>query len=82
MNEIYWKKNKIYREENITNMNDVRKNKWISVTDVRKENKFITKVFRNTSIGISYKTNNIVSLLLAYKQYKTWKNIVKMAFML
>jgi hypothetical protein len=80
MNEIYWKKNKKYKEENITNMNDVRKNKWISVTCVRKESKFITKLLRKTNIGISYKTNNIVSLQVAYKQYKTWINIVKMAF--
>jgi len=50
MNEIYWKKNKKYKEGNITNMNDVRKNKWISVTCVRKESKFITILFRNTNI--------------------------------
>lgn len=62
------KKNKKYKEENITNMNDVRKNKWISVTYVRKESNFITKLFRNTNIGIYYKTNNIVALLLACKQ--------------
>jgi hypothetical protein len=62
------KKNKKYKEENITNMNDVRKNKWISVTYVRKESNFITKLFRNTNIGIYCKTNNIVALLLACKQ--------------
>jgi hypothetical protein len=61
MSEINWKKNKKYREENITNMDDVRKNKWISVTYVRKESKFITQLFRNTNIAVSYKINNIIA---------------------
>jgi hypothetical protein len=62
VNEIYWEKNKKYKEENITDMNDVRKNNWICVTYVRIGSKFITKLFRNTNIGISYKTNNIVCI--------------------
>jgi hypothetical protein len=50
MNEIYWKKNKKYREENITNVNDVTKNKWISILYVRKESKFIKKKCLGTPI--------------------------------
>ena len=76
------KKNKKYKEENITNVNDVGKSKLISVTYGRKESKFVIKLFRNTNIGISHKTNNIVALLLAYKQYRSWINIVKMTFIL
>lgn len=82
MNEVYQEKNKKYKQENITYINDVRKNKWISVTYVRKESKFVTELFRNTNLGIAYETNNIVALLLACTQYKIWINIAKIAFML
>jgi len=50
------------------NKKDTNNNKWISFTYVGKETKFLTKLFTNTKINISYKTKNTTDKLLTYKQ--------------
>lgn len=50
------------------NKKDTKNNKIISFTYVGKERKFVTNLFINTIIKISYKTKNTIDKLLAYKQ--------------
>jgi len=50
------------------NKKDTNNNKRISFTYVGKETKFITNLFINTKINISYNTKNTAEKLLAYKQ--------------
>jgi hypothetical protein len=60
--------NKRSKKVDSTNKKDTNNNKLISFIYVGKETKFITKLFRNTNINVSYKTKNTKEKLLAYKQ--------------
>jgi transposase-like protein len=46
-------------------------NKWAKFTYIGKETKFITKLFRDSPIQISYTTNNTISKILSTKQSHT-----------
>jgi len=56
-------------EENTANMNDVKKNKCISFGCVEIYI-YITKLFNNSKVNITYKTNNTVGKRLVYRQYE------------
>ena len=45
-------------------------NEWISFTYVGKETKFITNLFRNTKLNISYRIKNTTEKHLTYKQWE------------
>jgi hypothetical protein len=50
------------------NKNSTSNNKWVSFTYVGKETKFITKLFKNTNVRISYMAKNTIEKLLAFRQ--------------
>jgi hypothetical protein len=41
--------------------------KYVRFTHVRKETKFITKLFKHTKLKIEFKTNNSIQKLFRYK---------------
>ena len=41
--------------------------KWAKFTYVGRETKFITKLFKNSSVNISYTTHNTISKLLSHR---------------
>jgi hypothetical protein len=47
------------------------KNKWAKFTYIGKETKYITKLFRDSPIQISYTTNNTIGKILSTKQNHT-----------
>jgi len=52
---------------------DSRKTKWAKFTYIRKETKFITKLFKNTTLKIAFTTKDSIRNLL-YIQYKHTQN--------
>lgn len=48
-----------------------------SLAYVGKVTKFITKLFTDTNVNISYRTNNTTEKLLVYRQYATRINTIK-----
>jgi hypothetical protein len=47
---------------------DRKKNKWAKFTYIGKETKYITKLFRDSPIQISYTTNNTIGKILSTKK--------------
>jgi hypothetical protein len=59
----------VHNKSQITNKttNTTPKQKWITLTYVGKETRFITKLFKNTNLYVAYKTNNTIQNYLQSK---------------
>ena len=44
---------------------DLNKTKWAKFTHVGKETKFITKIFKHTTLNVAFKTQNTIGKLLS-----------------
>jgi hypothetical protein len=57
--------NKISREKK--QKQDTQKRKWAKFTYIRKETRFITKLFKNTDVKVTFTTDNTIERRLAMK---------------
>jgi hypothetical protein len=68
LNNNKYPQNIIQQKQKPLKSNDEQKKKWATFTFFGPESRAITKLFKNTEIGISYRTRNNIKHLLRIRE--------------